>query len=999
MPRVFLALCLLCLCAPATAQQWTTVYGEGTRAQEAGSSPAGHKTAPDIVGVETAHDGGNRILWRLSFAEPFVTEGVVLILYLDVDSDEKTGRTGFLVQGTDRMLTFIDGEPGSSVHSSAGGGRRTTARIEDGKVVFSDDLGLLGDRIRAAREAGKSEIEFAYRARVLCHKAANGADADDTPWFTVSTRIDLSKPRPMDSTPGKSLVSDLVERRAADDVIELRFTTSEPVFATVVGPQSALARHGKALQRNHAWALTRAPKSGPINYRIELADDLGQHVETVSRTYRDKPRANANEPTDTRQVKLSLNVDREALAARKDPLQSVKWPVSGGVPFPKGELFSPDRVRLLDAAGKEREMQVEPLARWEGGSIRWLLVELIASLPRDLSGEFTLEFGRSVKRVARKPTKQNSGIRDLWTDSLSWKGGEGAGRSTKTPPIQEKLGALHQVYAMGSRYSCGGGLTPFGYHARVHLYPDLPFVRIEHTLTVEDGDPMAYLKSLRLLFPRGGTVAEPVSALEPTSEKARGFVTSGKAFLAVRNLAENWPKAIAGEGDRIAVDLFPELSPEQYINRKEPQEKLYYWFDNGFYKLRRGLHKTHEILYARDASGVPTESLAYWFENLPVLTASPEWACASGAAGPLKPRDSGSSRVYDRQVMEGFDRVEKARVTGLEYGLLNFGDWYGERGRNWGNGEYDFAHGLWLEWLRSGDYRCFRRAEQAASHMGDIDVVHSDADSMNVGRMWAHALGHTGGYYPDGAFGMEWPFTRGYWDTGHTWTEGMLHLYLATGEKPFLDNALLVADQLAGPGTAEFRMSTERQGGWPIIALVAAYEVTGDAYYLNGAKIAARVSMAAQDPKRGGWFYRIGECKHDPPHVGGKTFMSGVLATGLSRLHRVLSAETEEDRRFRDGVKASILKGCDWMLDEAWMEDYQGFFYAQCPEFYSRACTAAPWMVSEALAYATRVSGDPKYADRAMRAMDKVLQGSPPGIGKYLAMEMRSTPHFYAMIR
>ncbi len=57
--------------------------------------------------------------------------------------------------------------------------------------------------------------------------------------------------------------------------------------------------------------------------------------------------------------------------------------------------------------------------------------------------------------------------------------------------------------------------------------------------------------------------------------------------------------------------------------------------------------------------------------------------------------------------------------------MLNFGDWYGERRVNWGNLEYDLQHGLFLQYVRTGQRRFFLRAEQAARHHIDVDVVHA----------------------------------------------------------------------------------------------------------------------------------------------------------------------------------------------------------------------------------------------------------------------------------
>ena len=45
-------------------------------------------------------------------------------------------------------------------------------------------------------------------------------------------------------------------------------------------------------------------------------------------------------------------------------------PVTSGVPWPRGLLASPDRMRLVDRLGEELPLQVEVFARWADGSIK-----------------------------------------------------------------------------------------------------------------------------------------------------------------------------------------------------------------------------------------------------------------------------------------------------------------------------------------------------------------------------------------------------------------------------------------------------------------------------------------------------------------------------------------------------------------------------------------------------------------------------------------------------
>lgn len=56
-------------------------------------------------------------------------------------------------------------------------------------------------------------------------------------------------------------------------------------------------------------------------------------------------------------------------------------PLTYGVPFPKGRLAEPVRLRIVDAAGDPIPVAAAPLAYWRDGSIKWMLFDLQVSVP------------------------------------------------------------------------------------------------------------------------------------------------------------------------------------------------------------------------------------------------------------------------------------------------------------------------------------------------------------------------------------------------------------------------------------------------------------------------------------------------------------------------------------------------------------------------------------------------------------------------------------------
>ncbi|MGI6610676.1 MAG: hypothetical protein ACOX4G_09230 [Limnochordia bacterium] len=102
--------------------------------------------------------------------------------------------------------------------------------------------------------------------------------------------------------------------------------------------------------------------------------------------------------------------------------------------------------------------------------------------------------------------------------------------------------------------------------------------------------------------------------------------------------------------------------------------------------------------------------------------------------------------IWDRFVSESYLGHIGKKTSAREFGYLNYGDWFGERGRNWGNNEYDLAHGFFMEFVRTGDRRYYRLALAAARHQADVDIIHAYPDPTYVGANAEHSVGHTGAW-------------------------------------------------------------------------------------------------------------------------------------------------------------------------------------------------------------------------------------------------------------
>ncbi|GAG23175.1 unnamed protein product, partial [marine sediment metagenome] len=60
------------------------------------------------------------------------------------------------------------------------------------------------------------------------------------------------------------------------------------------------------------------------------------------------------------------------------------WPVTSGVPWPKGMIRDESRVVLRASGGRTLPCQTRALTRWEDGSVKWLLLDFQTNLgPRE----------------------------------------------------------------------------------------------------------------------------------------------------------------------------------------------------------------------------------------------------------------------------------------------------------------------------------------------------------------------------------------------------------------------------------------------------------------------------------------------------------------------------------------------------------------------------------------------------------------------------------------
>ena len=743
---------------------------------------------------------------------------------------------------------------------------------------------------------------------------------------------------------------------------------------------------------NHRVRLDGMKAGDSVRYRITAIGRDGHPVATGWRSATWKPSV---EPPTAKSGAVALRVTPPG--GQPSPLRD--WPVTSGVPFPEGTLGSAARVRLKDASGAEVPLQAAATGRWADGSVKWLLLDF-----RHSGGatDYSLEYGPGIARTAVERAAPHPF--DAGSLVLMDAGGTEHRVSLENFAVEED-GPLRLCERATGRI----GAAPFAFEARVHRYPGLPWARV--LLTVGHAESAAEFTTVRSLAWQLPSAKGPQRFVrQHTDDRFESSEGAGSRFsgavgpVLVRDFWQNYPKDLEAGPEGSTLWLMPKLRADEYdlSVKGHDSHKLYFWFDPagaggqcGGYKLRQGMAKTHEIWLGLDGNPPPHDRPLF-------AVASPQWYAGSGAFGELSVADPTRPVVaeYDKKVGATLDAYLANRERNREYGLFNFGDWWGERVINWGNVEYDTQHAFFLQFARSGDLRFLQAGEEAEVHNRDVDTVHHHANPERVGCVYAHCIGHVGDYLAKSPLPLANQGTaRGSFTVSHTWCEGHMDHYFLTGDRRSLETGMAIADHYGTWELQDYDFSNCRVPGWHLILTLGVYRATGDPFYLNAAKIIVERVLERQTPKAkfntkgGGWRRMLvsGHCLCEPAHYGNAGFMVGVLLTGLKWYH----LETGDPR-----VADSIRMGAHFLIDDMWAGEAGGFRYTSCPK--SSKSTGANFLVFDGIGYAYRLScqaGKPdlKLARHLAAGTDPAISAMN-GMGKSFGMYIRVAPHFLDLL-
>ncbi len=195
--------------------------------------------------------------------------------------------------------------------------------------------------------------------------------------------------------------------------------------------------------------------------------------------------------------------------------------------------------------------------------------------------------------------------------------------------------------------------------------------------------------------------------------------------------------SVYGEEGMANIDKF-------FLSRNKPYSRSIFDVPNN----AMGLAKTHELWldFAAAPLDVKRSAAVACQAHTPVLaTADPAWNAASGALGPIHPRDPQRYPEVEAALDAAFDRFVYWQNRHADFGWLDYGDVHNDaRGeaftlkvnggtiampwRYWDSAHYGLPTSLWMLYFRSGARKYLQFAEANSRHCMDIDRCHHGND-------------------------------------------------------------------------------------------------------------------------------------------------------------------------------------------------------------------------------------------------------------------------------
>lgn len=951
--------------------------------------------APDILRLEGCHVGDRRVLLKIMFARPVDFMGCTFIVYADLDNDPKTGRVDPSHGGVDTMFIFTDRNLNFTFFGAYNAGNTGARMARDGNVLY------------LAIDAPFQQVDGKIPIGVHLLSQREGSRGDSTPHQVAQLPVSAATVPTLPLGKGGTVRSPSDYRYYGDKVVYEKLE-DKGFTQRQVAPANPI-EFGRERPQVQYYAKGRRPdKKGNVDLRripVNLKEEAGVARQAAVLTFGLPLPQGALYSLD--RIKLAdgaVELPAQFTATAFWPDESLKWVlVDATVPIRANEERTLEVVFGEKVVRGEQPHQVLLSATPTGYTVSPVGGELIFTVPTD---RFNLAArvgqGSSAGAVGRDVAAFDPGGVVL-TDERGKQYTMAGGKPDRV--VVEQTGPQKVVLRAEGPYTAADGTTYLRWIARMTFRAGSPLVDVAVT-TLND-----YLKteftdftSLRLALtptegakqvtayledgarglkaaPAGNLRQWDENTLDTGAGKGAGVVCWQGGGAVVHDFWQRWPKGFTFTGNELVFELLPPQPSADY--GKDMPYWLMFPLCEGKYRLKWGMAFTDKISFDFSGKLKPEE---LWAEaQMPLVAVLPaEWYAETAAAGALAPPRGKQFALWDRFVEDSLKNFLLSQKAQREFGFLNYGDWFGERGRNWGNNEYDMAHGLFMHFLRTGNRDAFRWATKAAQHRADVDTIWYYPDPMNVGANPPHSIGHTGMWTQDlERIGWSCRYDAMYTaSNGHNWCDGLMDDWYLTGEPRAMESGLAFGEHVAWAMAPRFTAlgTHERSAGWSLRSIVALYRATYDPVYLEAAKKIAAVALREQKFDQGGAWPHVLPTDHagsEPGAVGNNLFLMGILLGGLQALHE----ETQDPALLK-----SLESGALWVA-KSYDPKVGGWPYSAKVDgtpLYT-ASVSLNQLIIGALAYTGRVTGNQRLLEIASDALSAATASSPSGNGKGMA--------------
>ena len=695
-----------------------------------------------------------------------------------------------------------------------------------------------------------------------------------------------------------------------------------------------------------------------------------------------------------------------------------------GFPLPEKAFYDVKHIAVSDAQGRAVPAAVYAVGYWPDKSVKWAFITFETDLKANEKAVFSVRGGKDVRPEPAKPLtvtadgkKQKiqagklAAVIDPDTDALLkdivWNG-----KSFGDLKLFADKNARSRIFAVtrenDETFRLDGTLVSDryagGFTVRLIFSAASPVLRAVVTFRADDLErEINELDALHLVLASGAGKLASGGVFQGNDLKytvngaeKKGFMPetdkftspAGTVSFALADAGKRYPKAFACNSDGLDIQLLPP-QPSRDFNSDLPGYLRFPYMD-GKYRLMAGMNFTEEITFDFSGGAVSSRDV--------VAVIPPSWYARTGAIRGVFA--DATVKPFDDQAIRAFYEHLKRKAFQREYGFLNLGDWFGERGGcNWGNNEYDFAYGLLTLFARTGTRDVYRLAMQTARHQSDVDIIHATPYWNLIGGNYMHCVGHTGRRGEPGGKAVPW-FTGGNCQgyaaatNGHSWSGGMFTAFLMGGKADIGDSARLLASELIRFSGSPYRNSgNPRSHGWMLEGLMQAFDATGDEKYLAAGKSVADSFFKCQALDKGGAWpfdlprgYLSGGRKKG---FGTSCFQMGIVIQALH--HYALRANRPE-------LKKNLAAAAGWMR-KAHVPGAVGWPYVA--QWDGKAMWAPSSNLNMLMLAASAADGDPAGLAIIRRGIGLYnLRGvGAGGDGKNLAMDLVFAPVAFEMLK